>query len=59
MIGFRDREDRGEGFSVTVTPKEGEHDAVTRGSDGATLSLDGRPIGKRGEGVEVHIPQQV
>jgi hypothetical protein len=59
VLGHRGREYRGADFSVRIEPIMREAVSVIHSYEGTTLNLDGERIGKKWEGIEVHIPQEV
>jgi hypothetical protein len=58
-LGYRGREYRGGEFRVRIKPIVREVLSVTYTRHGATLALDGQRIGRKWEGIEVHIPQEI
>lgn len=58
-LGHRDREYRGSDFRVRVEPIMREAVSVIYTRQGTTLHLSGERIGRRWEGIEVHIPHEV
>jgi hypothetical protein len=58
-LGYRDRKYRTANFSLTIEPGFREIVSVTYERAGGRLYLDGERIGKRWEGIAVHIPEDV
>lgn len=58
-LRYRDREYRGSDFHVRIEPIMREAVSVIHTRHGITLNLSGQLIGRRWEGVEVHIPHEV
>jgi 5-enolpyruvylshikimate-3-phosphate synthase len=58
-LGYRDRKYRAADFSVTIEPGFREIVSVMHERGGASLHLDGERIGKKWEGISVHIPEGV
>jgi len=59
LLGYRDREYRGDDFSVRIKPIAREGVSITHTRNGIRLDLGGERIGKKWEGIEVHLPQKV
>jgi hypothetical protein len=59
LLRYRDREYRGEGFSVRIEPIMREVVSVIHVRQGARLNLSGERIGKKWEGIDVRIPEEV
>ncbi len=59
LLGFRDREYRGDGFCVRVEPIFREVISVIHARDGTNLKLSGQRTGRKWEGIEVLIPQEL
>jgi hypothetical protein len=55
-LGYRDRKYRARDFSVTIQPGFREIVAVIHERGGIRLVLNGERIGKKWEGISVHIP---
>jgi len=59
LLGYRDRIYRGDEFSVRIKPGVRELVSVIHMRDGNSLDLQGERIGKKWEGIEVRMPQEV
>jgi hypothetical protein len=59
ILGRRGREYRGDDFSVRIEPGFREIVSIVRTRQGATRNLDGERIGKRWQGIGVHLPGEV
>lgn len=59
LLGHRDREYRGDNFSVRIEQVFREVVSVIYTRSGVTLKLGGERIGRKWEGIEVRIPQDV
>ncbi len=59
ILGYRDREYRGNDFSVRIEPIMREVVSVSHTRNGAKLHMDGERIGKKWEGIGVNIPPEV
>lgn len=59
VLGYRDREYRGDDFSVRIEPIFREVVTVIHNRQGKSLNLSGERIGKKWEGIEVHMPPDV
>jgi hypothetical protein len=59
VLGCHGREYRGDNFHVRIEPGFREVVSVFYTRDGTTLKLGGERIGKKWEGISVHIPQEV
>ena len=59
LLGHRDREYRGDDFSVRIQPGFRELVSVIHTRSGTTLTLDGERIGRKWEGIDVRIPEDV
>jgi hypothetical protein len=58
-FGYRDRKYRSADFSVTIEPGFREIVSVVHERRGTRIHLDGERIGKKWEGIAVHIPEDV
>ena len=58
-LGYRDRKYRAADFSVTMEPGFREIVSVMHERGGTRLHLNGERIGKKWEGISVHIPEDV
>jgi hypothetical protein len=58
-LGYRDRKYRTRDVSVTVQPGFREIVSVIHERGGIRLHLDGERIGKKWEGISVHIPEEL
>jgi hypothetical protein len=58
-LGYRDRKYRAAGFSVTIEPVFREVVSVMHQRSGARIHLDGERLGRKSEGIAVHIPEDV
>jgi hypothetical protein len=58
-LGYRDRKYRVADFSVTIEPGFREIVSVVHERRGTRIHLDGERIGKKWEGIAVHIPEDV
>ena len=58
-LGYRDRKYRARDVSVTVQPGFREIVSVIHERGGIRLHLDGERIGKKWEGISVHIPEEL
>jgi len=59
LLGYRDREYRGDDFFVRIEPIVREAVSVIHTRRGNSLNLSGERIGKKWEGIGVHIPPEV
>jgi hypothetical protein len=59
LLGYRDREYRGDGFSARIEPIMREVVSIVHTRNGASLNLGGERIGSKCKGIEVHIPPEV
>ncbi len=59
LLGYRDREYRGNDFSVQIKPANREIVSVVHTRQGTSLDLSGQRIGREWGGIEVLIPQDV
>lgn len=59
MLGRRERDYRGHDFSVRVDPGFREIVHVVRTRNGTSRKLEGELIGRRWEGIGVHLPAEV
>ena len=59
LLGYREREYRGDGFSVRIESIVREGISVIHTRNGTSLNLMGERIGKHWEGIEVHIPPEL
>jgi hypothetical protein len=59
ILGYHDREYHGDGFSVRIDPGFRELVSIVLTRGGTTRTLDGERIGKRWEGISVHLPREV
>jgi hypothetical protein len=59
LLGYREREYRGDDFSVRIESIMREGVSVVHSRHGVRLNLSGERIGGKWEGIEVHIPQEV
>jgi len=59
LLGYRDRDYRGDDFSVRIEPILREGVSVIHTRHGTRLDLSGERIGRKWEGIEVRIPQEV
>lgn len=57
-LGLREREYRGDDFSVRIEPVFREAVSVVHTREGKRLSLSGERIGKKWEGIQVQIPPE-
>ena len=58
-LGWRDHKYRAADFSVTIQPRFREIVSVIYERAGTRLHLNGERIGKKWEGISVHIPEDV
>jgi hypothetical protein len=58
-LGYREREYRGDDFSVRIEPIVREGVSVIHTRHGASLNLRGERIGRKRDAIEVHIPPDV
>jgi hypothetical protein len=56
MLGYRDRDYHGDQFSVRIDPQIREGVSVIYTRSGISLTLSGERIGRKWEGIEVHVP---
>ena len=59
LLGHRDLKYRGDDFSVRIKPTVREGVSVVYMRQGTPLNLSGERIGRKWEGIEVHIPHEV
>jgi hypothetical protein len=59
LLGYRDLKYRSIDFSVRIRPTVREGVSVIYTRQGAALNLSGGRIGRKWEGIEVHIPPEV
>jgi hypothetical protein len=59
LLGYRDREYRGDNFSVRIELVGREGVSVIHRREGTGLNLSGDRIGRKREAIELHIPQDV
>lgn len=59
FLGYRESEYRGDDFSVRVEPILREAVSLIHTRHGASLNLSGERIGKKWQGIEVHLPAHV
>lgn len=59
LLGYRDNEYRGSDFSVRIESLIREGVSIVHTRQATTLNLSGERIGRKWEGIEVHIPQDV
>lgn len=58
LLGYRDRDYRGDGFSVRIEPVMREAISIVYSRHGTTLNLSAERIGRKWEGIGVSIPAQ-